>query len=62
MRFRAKRENLDGTAVQFIRQEYPPRTGVAAAGQYLPLELGDLNLRIARRLPKLPRLPEPSMP
>lgn len=62
MRFRAKRENLDGTAVQFITQEYPPRTGVAAAGQYLPLELGDLNLRIARRLPKLPRLPEPSMP
>jgi len=56
IRFKAKQLNLDGSLVEFIVQEYPPRTSIATGGEYLPLESIDLNMRIAHRLKRLPTL------
>jgi len=56
IRFKAKQLNLDGSPVEFIVQEYPPRTSIAIGGENLPLDLVDLNMRIARKLLRLPTL------
>lgn len=54
IRFKAKKSNLDGSPIRFIVEDYPPKTKIAAAGQYLPLDLANTQIRIARGLGKLP--------
>jgi len=46
IRFKAKQINMTGSQVQFVVQDYPPKTGVTHQGYYLPLELTDLRVRI----------------
>ena len=46
IRFKAKGINMTGSQVQFVVQDYPPKTGVTYQGYYLPLELIDLRVRI----------------
>ena len=46
IRFKAKQVNLAGSQVQFVVQDFPPRTGVTYQGYYLPLEVIDLRVRI----------------
>jgi len=48
IRFKAKQVNFAGSAVTFIIQDYPPRTGVTYEGYYLPLEVENLNARLAQ--------------
>jgi hypothetical protein len=62
IRFKAKQLNLDGSPVQFVVQDYPPRTNVAMEGAYLPLEVVDLNMRIAHKLLRLPALIKQPIP
>jgi hypothetical protein len=51
LRFRALDVNVFGSHVTFLVSEDPPRTGVAYDGNYVPLQIGNLTLRIgARRL------------
>ena len=62
IRFRAKQLNLDGSLVQFIVQDYPPKTTVSMEGEYLPLDIIDLNMRIAHKLTQLPSLIKQPLP
>ncbi|MBC7241781.1 MAG: hypothetical protein H5T60_04985 [Anaerolineae bacterium] len=59
--------NIAGSPVEFVIQDYPPKTGVTYDGYYLPLEIQDLTARLGevrilwplfmRRASTLPEVP-----
>lgn len=59
--------NLAGSPVEFVVQDYPPKTGVTHGGYYLPLEIQNMTARLGqirilwplfmRRASTLPEIP-----
>ncbi len=52
--FRAKTGDMNLSSVSFLVQQYPPRSGVAYQGYYLPLDVLGAQLRIADTRAMLP--------